>query len=459
MNLLADMWPEPTTQELDQIAEALGNVPNVAYEAAHVYPMSAPDFRLTPGSSRRAPTSGPIKLYAHLPFCNYACRFCFYAKRIGRSREDMERYIHALRRELAFVPAGTPLQQLYLGGGTPTAIPADLLDELLGSIFDHLKPTAGVSRSVESSPESLSPEHIRVLQSHGVERVSMGIQTMDEDVLAAINRRHDREQALDSSAALIEAGFFTNVDLMYGLPGQTEESFCRDLEDLAAQGPDSFTLYDLRLNEKTPLLGTMHTVDRFTLERLMRWRGVVLAATRALGYHQTRWHTFVRTQPIETSYDRAPCVDGFAAGSQLGVGMSAVSHLGGTVYRNHESLAGYLDRIEAADSPVDGTFVLDQNDYKTLFVTRTIGDGNRLSLREYEETFARPIEADFGEIIGKLKAAGLLESSHDQLFLSEKGRRVYDLVTLCFYPEGARRWLLERQPASDRPQVEGAYDA
>jgi len=437
--------PNGDVLDIDRIAAALGPYPTVAYEAAHVYPMSAPDFRLHPGTPRERPAPGPLKLYVHIPFCNYVCRFCFYTKRAGARRDQMERYVRGLLRELEWVEPGTPLKQLYVGGGTPTALDADLLDELLAAIFATMPPVPGTSRSVESSPESLSTEHVRVLQSRGIERVSMGVQSLDEQVLDTINRRHTARQAIEACELLIASGFFVNVDLMYGLPGQSEASFCADLEACAARRPDSFTIYDLRLNEHAPLGSNVAAADRFDLARLMRWRATVLAMTRALGYVQTRWHTFVRDDHQASAYDRAPCVDGFAAGRQLGIGVSAVSHLGETVYRNHGSIEGYLERVEHGESPVAGTFPLADEDHKTLFVTRTLGDGERLQRAEYARAFGNPIEDDFGETINRLRAADLIRDEAGELFVSETGRLVYDLVTVAFYPPRAQRWLRERQ--------------
>ncbi|HXQ20062.1 MAG TPA: coproporphyrinogen-III oxidase family protein [Candidatus Acidoferrales bacterium] len=431
--------------DIGRIAAALGPFPNVAYEAAHVYPMSAPDFRLHPGTPRERPAPGPLKLYVHIPFCNYACRFCFYAKRVGSRRDQMERYVRGLQRELEWVENTTPLTQLYMGGGTPTALDADLLDELLATIFATMPPAPGASRSVESSPESLSAEHVRVLQTRGVERVSMGIQSLDEHVLEAINRRHSARQAIEACELLVASGFFVNVDLMYGLPGQSEASFRSDLEACAARRPDSFTIYDLRLNEHAPLGSGVSAADRLDLARLMQWRATVLAATHALGYVQTRWHTFVRHDHPPSAYDRAPCVDGFAAGRQLGIGVSAVSHLGETIYRNHGGFDGYLTRVERDKSPVEETFPLTEEDHKTLFVIRTLGDGARLHRAEYAEAFGNAIEEDFGAAIDCLGAADLIHEEAGQLFLSETGRLVYDLVTVAFYPPRAQRWLRERQ--------------
>lgn len=430
---------------LDAIAGALGGTPRVLYEDVHVYPLSAPDFVPAEGALRERSSPGPLKLYVHVPFCNYACTFCFYAKRVGARREQMERYIAAVERELEWVEPGTALAQLYVGGGTPTALPADLLDRLLGAIDARLSRPDRISLTVECSPESVTPDHLSVLAARGVNRVSMGIESLDQDVLDGIRRRHGRDEALDACSLLVASGRFVNVDLIYGLPGQSEDGFRRDLEAAAARGPHSFTLYNLRINEFTPARAALDELERMDLPRLVRWRAFVKQAAGELGYAQTRWHTFVKDAAVASTYDRAPCIDGFGAGHQLGIGTSAASHLGHVVYRNDASVEGYVDRIERGESPVDGIFPLGEADRRTLFVARSLGDGGSLDPASYATAFGTRLEDDFGSVVARLGAGGLLAERDGAIALSATGELVYDLVLLAFYPERARRWLDQRQ--------------
>jgi len=133
------------------------------------------------------------------------------------------------------------------------------------------------------------------------------------------------------------------------------------------------------------------------------------------------------------------------SGYQLGIGMSARSHLGFTVYRNHDQLEPYLARVEARRSPVEQVFPLDEEDRMTQFVARTLGDGKTLVRDEYAHTFGRPIERDFGPLLERLGAAGLVETAGPALALTPTGELLYDLVTLAFYPQRARDWLAARE--------------
>jgi oxygen-independent coproporphyrinogen-3 oxidase len=432
-------------RDLAAIIAAVGGVPRVSYEAAHVYPLSAPDFVSKPGAVRQHPDPGPLKLYLHIPFCNYACSFCFYVKRIGSQRDEMERYLQAVERELEWVEPGTPLEQLYVGGGTPTALPPDLFDRALRAVFDRMPRQSGASATVECSPESISADHVSVLKERGVERVSMGIESLDEQILDTLRRRHGSATALEACDLLLGAGLYLNVDLIYGLPGQTHESFGRDLERVAAQGVDSISVYNLRLNERTPVATAVKEMERMDLEVLIGWRAFVERSAKALGFDQKRWHTFVRRGSDPKSFSRAPCGEGFGLGRQLGVGVSSLSHLGHEIYRNDDKFGSYLARIERGESPVNQVFALEPNDRKTLLVARTLGDGSEIDRRDYADAVGRTVDEDFGALLDRLRRASLIDDDGERVALSEDGRLVYDLVTLSFYPEHARRWLDERQ--------------
>jgi oxygen-independent coproporphyrinogen-3 oxidase len=407
--------------------------------------MAAPAFTTTPFAERERPDCEVLRLYTHVPFCNYACSFCFFATKTAATRPQMERYVAALERELEWTTPGTRLSQLFVGGGTPTALPPDLLDRMLQAIFTRLPPDGSGVHTLEASPESLGPDHIRVLNARGIGRVSMGIQSLDDRILNTVHRRHSALQAREACQLLVAGGLILNVDLMYGLPGQTEESFRKDLESIASWGVHSVTAYNLRLNEATVVARALKDSERLELSRLARWRAFVASAAAELGFTQTRWHTFKRLDSIAARHERLPCFDNKKVmGYQLGIGMSARSHLGSTIYRNHKDFNVYLDRIERGQSPVEETFPLRESDRKTQFIARSLGDGKPLNRAEYERAFGCAFEADYGELLARVRDADLVEDLGSSLVLTEMGKLLYDVVTLAFYPAHAHRWLAER---------------
>jgi len=431
-----------------KLRSALGPHPGVSYAAAHAYPASAPNYTLHECAPRNPAPADGLRLYVHVPYCNYRCSFCFFAVRVGAARDEMQRYVSALHRELEFAPAKTPLIQMFMGGGTPTVLPPDLLDHLLGGIFERLPSRGDQVHVVEASPESITPAHVQALLKHGVGRVSMGTQSLEEEVLGEVRRKHSAQQTLDSCRLVVDNGLLLNIDLMYGLPGQTQESFRRDFATLAEQGVQSLTVYDLRLNEQTPVARDLSEAERLELERLVDWRLFVRKTATDLGYTQTRWHTYKRLDTIAAKHQRAPHHDRSGRGFQLGIGMSARSHLGTTVYRNHDRSPTYLDRIESGQSPVQQVIELREDDRRTQFVTSTLGDGRSLDLDEYAQVFGNPFERDFGEPLHRLLEGGLIAQEGRALHFTPVGRLLYDRVTFNFYPPRVLQWLSRQKPAA-----------
>ncbi|MEC4895518.1 MAG: coproporphyrinogen-III oxidase family protein [Oscillatoria sp. PMC 1050.18] len=430
--------------DLNRITTALGSVANSAYSPPHDYPMSVPAFQSTPTAERTRPKTEKLRLYVHIPFCNYACSYCFFAKRVGLGLPEMQRYLRALKQELAWVEPGTPLDQLFMGGGTPTALPPELLDEVLSAIFERMPRDESKVHTVETSPESISPEHIEVLRKHQIGRVSMGIQTLEQQVLDTVNRRHSAEEALAACKLLAESGLIVNIDLIYGLPGQTYASFRQNFEAIASQGIHAFTLYNLRTNERTPITKFIEENERWNLERLISWRAFVKKTAEEFGFTQTRWHTFKRLNTIAAKHDRAPCFNPDGMGYQLGIGVSARSQLGYALYRNTQQFNTYLERVENGNSPVEETIPLNLGDRKTQFIARSIGDGKSLNRSIYQQAFGSSIEEDFGETIQRLHDNKVIEDDGTHLYLSESGKLVYDLVVACFYPQHAIEWLQQK---------------
>jgi len=428
---------------LQQIALALDSTPTAAYTAPHDYPHGAPMFRKSPALERERVNRDVIRLYLHIPFCNYACSFCCYAKRVGVDRGRMQRYVDALKRELEWVEPGTRVNQFFMGGGTPTALPADLLDDVLSAISARMPYDGSGVHTVETSPESMSDEHLAALLHHGVGRVSMGIQSLQEDVLDAAKRDHDAQMALDTCRRVIDAGLIMNIDLIYGLPGQRHEDFGRDFARVADQGVHAVTAYNLRLNEMTSIQRNLQPRERFDLARLMAWREYIKDVAAQHGFTQTRWHTFKRLDSIAARHERLPVAGDDLAGYQLGVGMSARSSLGHTLYRNHSMLNTYMERVEAGISPVQEHIPLNRDDLKTQFIARTLGDGGGLSTVAYQSVFGSSFFEDFAQTLERLQLADLIREDQGYIAMSETGQLVYDLVMLSFYPLHAKQWLNE----------------
>lgn len=438
-----------STADIERLVEVLGPVARLTYAPPNIYPMSAPQFSNVDQSERHMPDGVPWGVYIHIPFCNYHCNFCFYATKIGANSGQMRRYVDALRREAERIPLGTPLTQLFVGGGTPTALPASLLDQVLDQTLSRFDRSNELIHTVECSPESLSVEHLTVLASHGIGRVSMGIQSLSRGVLETVDRDHSAVCALEACRQIVDAGRMLNVDLIYGLPGQSHDDFRSDFSQVVETGAHSVTAYNLRVNERTPVARHVTQHERLDIAGLVAWRMCVRQAAAEHNLEPVRWHTF-RRRDISADHPAARHEDRTGWGNQFGIGMSARSRSNGTVFRNHARFDSYLERIESDQSPVEEVKELDQHEQKLRHVALTLGDGRPLNVPAYQASFGSAPSDDFDVTLTRLIEADLIVEDGVHITLTDLGQLVYDLVTRTFYPETVRRWLDERQSLVDR---------
>jgi oxygen-independent coproporphyrinogen-3 oxidase len=191
--------------------------------------------------------AGVIGVYVHLPFCRVHCSYCPFA--ISTDIELQDRYVDALVREIECGAADPAADTVYFGGGTPsrTSIPN------LRRIVEALNIAEGAEFSLEANPEDVTPEALTTWRDLGVNRISIGVQSFNDDELRAIGRIHDAKGAVEAIERAARSGLRTNLDLILGLPHQTRESFAATLDQAIALNPSHLSLYMLDLDETTPL--------------------------------------------------------------------------------------------------------------------------------------------------------------------------------------------------------------
>ncbi len=211
-----------------------------------------------------------LSLYLHFPFCKQKCAYCaFYSA--PASEEIKERYTTALCH--AVMEAGKadkrPLSTLYLGGGTPALLGAHRLQQVLQTARSAFSWAPELECTVELNPESTTPALLQALKESGVNRISLGVQSLQDEALGTLGRLHDRAQALSAFSMIFDAGF-TNVsaDVMFGLPGQTLAHFEETLDILLSYPITHLSAYSLQLEEGTPLGETASPMDEDAEEAL-----------------------------------------------------------------------------------------------------------------------------------------------------------------------------------------------
>ncbi|HKK23659.1 MAG TPA: radical SAM family heme chaperone HemW [Pseudohaliea sp.] len=199
-------------------------------------------------------TGAPLGLYVHLPWCERKCPYCDFN---SHERDDLPdaAYVDALLADLAedaAAVAGRPVQSIFIGGGTPSLFPAAAIRRLLRGIADRVTLAADAEITLEANPGSAEAAKFAAFRRAGVNRLSIGIQSFDDEALARLGRVHDRAEALAAVAAARQAGFDNlNLDLMHGLPGQTVAAGLADLDEAMALAPAHLSWYQLTIEPNT----------------------------------------------------------------------------------------------------------------------------------------------------------------------------------------------------------------
>ncbi len=213
-----------------------------------------------------------LSLYLHTPFCRRKCAYCaFYSMAAGE--EEKERYLAAMIQAMdgAAKLEKRPLSTLYLGGGTPAMLGTERLEAMIGAVRKYFSLAPHAECTVELNPESTTPALLQTLKKSGINRISLGVQSLQDGELKTLGRLHDRQGALAALEAIFQAGFTNvSVDVMFGLPGQTRQSFEETLDTLLSYPIPHLSAYSLQLEEGTPLGESASPMEEEQEEELWR---------------------------------------------------------------------------------------------------------------------------------------------------------------------------------------------
>ncbi len=353
-------------------------------------------------------------LYLHIPFCASKCWYCDFNSYAGLD-QLAPRYVAALEREMAGAPATSPVTSTFLGGGTPSRLPTDLLSRLLESCRRHFECADDVEVTLEANPESSSLEGFGAARELGVNRVSIGVQSFDPGLLKALGRTHTPGQALEAFVAARAARLpQVNLDLMYGLPGQHLETWRQTLGQTLALEPDHLSLYALIVEADTPF-GAAHRHGKLRLpddDRVAEMHELASKLLDEAGYERyeiSNWY--------HRSHGR-PCRHNLAYWRNqpyLGFGAGAHSSFGGRRFWNLRSPRAYVRRLEAGLGVVDGEEVLtpetDMSD--TIILALRLAEG--LEFEHFSGRYGRDARELYGEAIAELSAIGVLEVDGERM--------------------------------------------
>ena len=375
-------------------------------------------------------------LYVHVPFCVRKCLYCdFYSEPmrgpIARRLVDAEHehrgdYLAALAAELKGLPAGFSPESVFIGGGTPT----ELSTRDLAAFFDLLRQCVDLSRvtewTCETNPGTLTPAKCGIMMAAGVNRVSMGVQSFDPKVLEFLGRIHSAAEADAGYELLRSAGFRNiNLDLIYGIPGQTTDSLDGTLAHALSLRPEHLACYCLIFEEGTPLtdLRNRGFVREVEDDDEIEQYALVRRRLSEKGYQQYEISNFA--QPGRACRHNLLYWSG---GEYIGVGPSAHSHWQGERYANAKLLSAYAEKLGNGSSPVvfRETLAPESKARETLVMWLRRTDG--VDREEFRKSTGFDYRALAGDAIVWMQREGLLEDTGSVLRLTEQGLFVSDAV-------------------------------
>ncbi|MCC6233504.1 MAG: radical SAM family heme chaperone HemW [Verrucomicrobiales bacterium] len=304
-------------------------------------------------------------VYVHVPFCARKCAYCaFYST--AAEGELVHRYVEALAREIASrpVPRERPLKTVFFGGGTPSLLSLRQWERVLDAAA-----AAGwlgaAEWTVECNPATVSEDKARLLRERGVNRISMGVQSLDEGLLDRLGRVHSRDMVFRSFDVLRRAGFDNlNLDLMFGIPGQTMDHWRGTLREAIALGSEHLSCYEVIYEEDTALFDELKAGE-FEVDEALNAEmfEALVADSAAAGFRQYEVANFARDRtpapwaglpadhPAVPSHACQHNLNYWLGGSYAALGPSASGYEGGRRYRNLSSTAAYCEAVERGALP------------------------------------------------------------------------------------------------------------
>ncbi len=361
----------------------------------------------------------PLSLYVHLPFCEHRCSFCACHVVVTQTDSVAEAYLSRLVAEARLTGEKLGdrrvLQQYHWGGGTPTYYSPTTLAELHHSLLSEFELAPGAEVALEVDPRVTTAEHLTVLREVGFNRVSMGVQDTDDRVQNLIGRNQTWQQTVELHEEARRLDYSSiNIDLIYGLPGQDENSFGNSLDQVIGLQPDRLAVYSFALVPWMRPHQKRIDVDLLP-DRDVKFGLLSLAISRLTdaGYQQIGMDHFARPDDeLSTSYANGTLSRNFMGyttkrGTEIvGLGSSAISDIGSAYAQNHRRLASYYEAVDAGGLPVERGVALTSEDQLRRFVITELMCNGRLDASDVMARFGVDLASHFAVEIAELTAPG-----------------------------------------------------
>jgi oxygen-independent coproporphyrinogen-3 oxidase len=365
-------------------------------------------------------------IYIHIPFCRQACYYCDFHFSTNTSRQ--EEMVDSLCREIAlqrYYLQGEPIQTIYIGGGTPSLLTQQQLILLMEQIHSIFPVAQDAECTLEANPDDLSMEKLDALQRTGINRLSLGIQSFNDQLLKQMNRLHNARQAVDAFHRARQAGFMNiSIDLIYAIPGETTSQWQKDIEQALTLKPEHISSYSLTIEEKTVFgrwaqIGKLHPEPDDTAAHHLE---MLVDYLTTAGYEQYEvsnfaWPGFYSRH--NSSYWKQQ--------SYLGIGPGAHSYNKESRQFNIRNNHRYIDALQQNVIPAEKE-VLTVPDKINEYLLTTLRTQWGTNLQKLEEEYGYAIQTKHGGYIQALIDRNLARLEANHLLLTRKGRMLADKI-------------------------------
>jgi len=415
--------------------------------------------------SNEEPIPRPLSVYVHVPYCFSPCFYCGCNRIITRDRSRAEPYLLRLARETELVgrwfDRDREVVQVHLGGGTPNFLSPAQIFELMESLRSHFRLSTRADRdfSIELDPRFLQLGDIASYAAAGFSRASFGVQDFDPVVQRAVNREQTVEQTLDAIQACRDSGFRSvNVDLIYGLPKQNAAGFARTLDIVTAARPDRIAVYgyahmpqvfkaQTQIEEADlPAPGDKLALLQLAIERLGE------AGYRHIGMD----HFALPDDDLAVAQDAGTLHRNFmgytthADCDLIGLGVSAISHIGDSFSQNPRDLPGWEIALDKGQPPVWRGLALDTDDQVRADVIQQLMCNGAIDMALIERRHGIEFDVYFSAALARLEpliADGLAERTGSRIAATSRGRLLLRIIAMCF-----DKYLESATPPAARPR-------
>ena len=384
-----------------------------------------------------------LSLYIHIPFCVQKCAYCDFLS-APATEEVRSRYVEALLREIeqeAVFYRDYPVETVFFGGGTPTVLKVSQLEKILCKLKENFLWDAK-EISLECNPGTVTPEDLKRLHRAGFNRISIGLQSAQEEELKKLGRIHTYETFLDVFRAAREAGFDNiNVDLMSALPGQTLETYLDTLEKVQSLSPEHISAYSLIIEKGTPFYETYHQADlqrdRDGVDRMGllpsedEERAMYEATKRILAGHG--YERYEISNYAKAGKECRHNLVYWKRGNYLGLGLGASSMVDETRWKQTEHLEEYLNKYGAVTPILQPEKCrLTKKEQMEEFMMLGLRMMSGVSPEEFEKNFSVSVFQMYGEVLEHYQKLGLLEVSDQRIRFTDAGIDVSNVILADF---------------------------